>query len=108
MERRLGSSKVGDSTISIDIHSSGVAKTEITSVPSIINNINGVAPTEESSTMEVDKIQDLLCVEFSDSRDANQNLQTPEDPTTQSTGFNSTMFIDFEMDNADAGWCLDF
>uniref|UniRef100_A0AC34PUZ2 G-protein coupled receptors family 3 profile domain-containing protein n=1 Tax=Panagrolaimus sp. JU765 TaxID=591449 RepID=A0AC34PUZ2_9BILA len=109
LERRLGSSKIGDSTISIDIHSSGVAKTEITSVPSVVNNnMNGLAPTEESSTMEVDKIQDLLCVEFSDSRDANQNIQTPEDPTTQSTCFNSTMLMELTVNNGDAGQSSDF
>ena len=107
LERRLGSSKVTQSMISVDVHSSGIAKTDMTSLPSTTNNNTSIAGfTEEISTLEADKIQDLLCseaVEPTTPKDRNQNDQTLNEPNIQSTNFTSTVLIEYEMNNADAG-----
>lgn len=105
----MGTSKVTPSTVSVDIHSSGNAKTEITSLPSTTNynnnnNASAVGLAEESSTVEVDKIPELLNIDNSIIRDSNQNVQTPDENITQSTGITSTMLIDF--DKKDPGMLL--
>lgn len=110
LERRLGSSKVVQSTVSVDIHSSGIARTDMTSLPSTTNNNTSIAGlAEESSTLEADKIHDLLSTEVVESaipKDANQNEQTLNEPNILLIGSTSTVLIEYEMNNADAGELL--